>query len=234
MASIKDAFEDVFHDNNSFIKLVILAIPVYFCTSNYINGQNITEFWWVYLSTFLLLFGFVIKCTANVRNAENYILPKIDIINLLWAGIKGFVAIGPSIAINYFIANYLCDFTAKYITDTIAFNIFKYVIWSIFTAIILTCYLGYSKNFKIKEAYNLKTISNSSMDILIAVLFMIPQVLLAAALVLVPVCYLLWLFFGISHSISIFYYCIVFVFILAVTGHYLAQIDYENIKEEEL
>lgn len=232
MASIKDAFLDVYNDKNSFIKIFVLAIPVYFCTTLYQSGQSFAELWRVFLLTFLLLFGFVIKCTSNVRNTENYILPRIDILTLLWTGAKGTIALAPAIAVNCLIANYLCEFTSNYITDILAFNIFKYVIWSIFTAIILTCYLGYSKTFKIKDAYNFKAISNSSIDILISVLFMIPQVLLAAAIVLLPVCYLLWLFFGISHNISIFYYCMVFVFTLAMSAHYLAQIDYETIKEE--
>lgn len=233
MASIKDAFEESFQDNHSFFKFFVLALPVYYCTNAYLNKENLVPLFWVFTLTFLLLFGFVIKCTTNVRNGANNVLPGLNIFDLIWTGTKGTVALGPVIVINCILAHYLCKFTANFIVDEGTLNVFKFVIWSIFGAIIMTGYLGYAKTFKIKDAYNFKAISQSSTDVLIAVLFMIPQVLLAAGLVLVPASYILWLFFGMSHSIAIFYYCIVFVFTLAVSAHYLAQIDFEVIPRDD-
>ena len=180
--------------------------------------------------TFVILFGFLIKCTSNVRNGKTYVLPSLNIFDLIFTGLKGSIALGPSILINSYIAYYLCGLVEKYISNV--FLIFKFLIWGLFIAIILTCYLGYAKTFKIKDAYNLKVIFKSSADVMIAIIFMIPQILLAAAIILLPVGYILWLFFNPTHSVSIFLYCLVFVFMLAVTGHYLAQIGFENLAEK--
>ena len=200
-----------------------------------INGSKdeMSAIWWLYVITFLLLLGFFIKCTANVRNTETYVLPSLNIFELIWSGVKGTLALGPSIAINSYIAYFLCNLTAEYLPESSILTIFQAVIKCIFASIVLTGYMCYSRNFKIADAYNLKAISKSSADIMIATLFMIPQLLLAAALLLLPVCYLLWLFWGTWHPISIFYYCIVFVFTLAMAAHYLAQIDFETIDRED-
>ena len=57
------------------------------------------------------------------------------------------------------------------------------------------------------------------------------QMLLVNLVVLVPVLYLIWIFFGLPHPIATFYCCTVIVFNLAIMGHYMAQIDYETIEE---
>ena len=69
MASIKDAMEEAFTDNLSFIKYVVFTVPLYYCVYLYTSSKgDLTGFWWMASVTFLLLFGFLIKCTTNVRN----------------------------------------------------------------------------------------------------------------------------------------------------------------------
>ena len=235
MASIKEAFTEVFQDDNSFVKSLILAIPLYFCVNAYINGskEEMAGLWWLCIVTYLLLFGFFIKCTANVRNTESHVMPSLNLFELIWNGFKGTLALGPSIAINSYIAYFLCDLAAKHLPASVVLTAFQTVIKCIFASIVLTGYMCFSRKFKISDAYNLKAISKSSADIMIAALFMIPQLLLAASLLLLPICYLLWLFWGTWHPISIFYYCIVFVYTLAMAAHYLAQIDFETIDRED-
>lgn len=235
MASIKEAFNEVFQDDNSLVKSIILAIPLYFCVNTYINGskEDMAGLWWLYILTYLLLFGFFMKCTANVRNTESYVLPSLNIFELIWNAFKGTLALGPSIAINSYIAYFLCDLAAKYLPESSILTVFQFVIKCIFASIVLTGYMCFSRKFKISDAYNLHVISKSSADIMIATLFMIPQLLLALAILLLPGCFLLWLFWGPWYPISIFYYCIVFVYTLAMAAHYLAQIDFETIDRED-
>ena len=233
MASIKDAFEEALQDSNSVFKFILFAIPVYFCVHLYMNSSDLTGFWFLASITFLLLFGFLIKCTSNVRNGKDYVLPSFNIFLLFGAGIKGIVAIGPAIAINCWLANLTCGFVQNYIPASNLLIVFKCIIWAIFISIILTGYLCYAKSFKIADAYNLKIISNSCIDILVAVLFMIPQIIIADAIILAPVTYVVWLFFGLNHPIMIFFWSVVAIFSLAMLGHYLAQVDYEIIDSKD-
>jgi hypothetical protein len=52
-------------------------------------------------------------------------------------------------------------------------------------------------------------------------------------ILIVPMGYLLWLFFGLQHPISIFFVCGVVIFNISIMGHYLAQIAYEIIAIDE-
>ncbi len=233
MPSIKDAFEEAIQDDNSIIKYFVFAIPVFICTVLYTNKNTLSAFWTASIVTFLLLFGFLIECTKNVRNGKEYVLPSFNVFSIMWAGIKGSVALGPLIAVNCWLAITIINFLGNYIPDPNTITVFKYMIWGVFGAIMLTGYLCYAKTFKIIDAYNFKTISDSSMDILIAVIFMIPQVLIADAIILVPITYIIWVFFGIPHPIATFFWSMVLIFNLAMCGHYLAQIDYEAIATKD-
>ncbi len=235
MASIKDAFEEAIQDHGALTKYFIFAIPVFLCTILYSNADKngLSAFWAVSIITFLLLFGFLIECTTNVRNGKDSVLPSYNIFAIFWSGIKGSVALGPSIAINCTLAYFICNFIENYIIELNTLLVFKTIIWCVFGSIILTGYLCYARTFKIVDAYNLKAISDSSMDILIAVLFMIPQILIANAILIIPVNYIVWVFFGIPHPIATFYWSMCLVFNLAMCGHYLAQVAYETIAVKE-
>lgn len=232
MASIKDAFEESMQDSNAIWKYVIFAIPVYYCVQLYLSGAWF-GFWTLVIPTYFLLFGFLAGCTANVRNGKSSVLPSFNIFKLFWDGIKGTVALGPSIAINCWLASLIANLLPNYLVEPKTCAIFQGVVWALFGAIILTGYLCYAKRFRILDAYNFKTISESCVDILVAVLFMLPQVAIANALLLVPVTYIIWIFLGIPHPVATYYWCMVGIFNLAMCGHYLAQVDFENIKTEE-
>ena len=233
MASIKDAFEESFHANNATLKYIIFAIPLYYCLDKYLNGTNPALFWGLTFLLYLFYFGFLLECTANVRNSKERVLPSFNIFKTIWAGFKGSVALGPSIAINSILAAIVYKFAANYVNDPTTLNVYKFLISGLFSSFILTGYLCYAKEFKISDAYNLKVIYNTSVDVFIAVLFMIPQIWLANAILIAPVTYIIWIFFGIPHPIATFYWCMVFVFNLALCGHYLAQIGYEAIGTKE-
>lgn len=232
MASIKDAFEESMQDNHAFLKYIIFSIPVFYCVYLY-SENNMNGFWAMASITFLLLFGVFIKCTSNVRNGKDAVLPSFNIFAILWAGLKGLIALGPSIAINSFLASFICGYLPNIFTEPNTLMVFKGIVWCLFGSFMLTGYLCYAKNFKIADAYNFKSISEFCIDILVAVLFMIPQVLIANAILIIPISYIIWVFFGLPHPIAVFYWCMVLVFNLAMCGHYLAQMDYESIGTKE-
>lgn len=232
MASIKDAFEESMQDNHAIWKYLIFAVPVYYCVQLYLDGAW-GGFWTLVVPTYFLLFGFMLECTANVRNGKDSVLPSFNVFKLFWSGIKGTVALGPAIAINCWLASLIANLLPNFLVEPKTCTIFQGIVWTLFGAIILTGYLCYSKSFKILDAYNLKVISQSCVDILVAVLFMLPQVAIANALLLVPVTYLIWIFLGLPHPVAIFYWCMVGIFNLAMCGHYLAQVDYEAIGTRE-
>ena len=234
MPSIKDAFEESAHDNHSFFKYIIFAIPVYYCINLYNNlSTNSQSFWIFAILTFLLLFGFMIKCTSNVQKGGVRVLPSFNIFSMLWDGIKGTVALGPLIALCGWVAVFLCGLIENYIPESNVLIAMKFVICGLFASIALTGYMCYSKNFRIADAYNIKIISESSADIFVAVIFMIPQILLADAIIVAPVTYIIWLFWGIPSPIALFFWSMVAIFTIAMTGHYLAQLSYENITTKE-
>ena len=208
MASIKDAFEEALQDQHAIWKYVIFAIPVYFCVQLYLDGAW-SGFWALVIPTYFLLFGFMSECTANVRNGKDAVLPSFNVFKLFWAGLKGTVALGPSIAINCWLASLIANLLPNFLVEPKTCTIFQGVVWALFGAIILTGYLCYAKRFRILDAYNLKTISESCVDILVAVLFMLPQVAIANALLLVPVTYIIWIFLGIPHPVATYYWCMV-------------------------
>lgn len=228
MASIKDAFEEAMQDSNAIWKYIIFAVPVYFCVQLYLDGAW-GGFWTLAVPTYFLMFGFLAECTANVRNGKDAVLPSFNVFKLFWAGIKGTVALGPSIALNCWLASLIANLLPNFLIEPKTCAIFQGIVWALFGAVILTGYLCYAKSFKILDAYNFKLISEACVDILVAVLFMLPQVAIANALLLVPVTYLIWVFLGIPHPVAIYYWCTVGVFNLAMCGHYLAQVDYETI-----
>lgn len=231
MASIIDAFQESLQEHNSFTKFTILAIPVYFCVKPVVDGE--TPIWWLYILTCILLLGYMIKCIYNVRNCKDHVLPSLNIFDLLWSGLKGAIAIGPASIICGIASGYLCNLASDFIPESALLKVLEFIISSLFSAIVLTCFLGYAKTFKIKDAYNFKAIFKSSADVMIAMLFMILQVAIVAILILLPVGYVLWLFFTPTNGVTIFFYCLLYVFLLTMTSHYLAQIDFENIAEEE-
>lgn len=233
MASIKDAFDESFQDTHAIIKYIIFALPVFYCIYLYTNN-NMGGFWTMATITFLMLFGILIKCTANVRNGKDAVLPSFNIFGILWSGLKGTIALGPSIAINSWLAILVNqNLLPNIFVEPNTLMVFQGIVWALFGSIMLTGYLCYAKTFKIADTYNFKTISESCIDILVAVLFMIPQVLIANAILIIPVSYVIWVFFGLPSPIANFYWSMVLIFNLAMCGHYLAQMDYEAIKKEE-
>jgi len=215
----------------SILKYFVFAIPVFYSINLY-TSNNHSIFWIIAPLTLTLLFGFLIECTANVRSGKNHVLPSFNIITILWSGIKGIIAIGPSIALNIWLAITICSrFT---LADPNVDGVIKGIIWALFVSMMLTSYLLYTNNFKIADAYNFKIISDSSVDIFLAVLFFIPRLIIVNAVIIGSITYIVWLIFGIPSLACTFFWCMALIFNLAIITNYFAQVDYEimGVKEQ--
>ena len=137
MASIKDAFEESFHDNNATLKYIIFAIPLYYCLDKYLNGTNPALFWGLTFLLYLFYFGFLLECTANVRNSKERVLPSFNIFRIFWAGIKGAVALGPLIAVNCWLAVFVNNILVNYMTEPNTLLVFKCIVWGVFGSMML-------------------------------------------------------------------------------------------------
>ncbi|HNW25186.1 MAG TPA: hypothetical protein PLG15_04260 [Candidatus Gastranaerophilaceae bacterium] len=224
MASIIDSFRETFTDNMSFFKLLTFAVPLYFAHDLYLkNPQNPTGALWLAGITIFFLFGFLIKVTGEVLNEGDTVLPFLNPLKLALASLKGIIAIGPITWLSASIATYVIPKV-----NVIGwFNItFQIVIWLIVIGIALTSFLMFVKNEKIADSYNLKVLFNKSVDLSIAIIFFIFQLTLINIPTNVFIGYIILVLFGFG-PLFYFFAAYAIVFNVAVTGHYMAQLQYE-------
>lgn len=233
MASIKDAFEETLQDEHALAIYIIFAIPLFLCTKFIIDADKTGYFLITALFTIILLLGFTLKCTSNVRSNSTKVLPSLNIFPLLWNGIRGIIVLAPLIIIAYTLEFFTAGFLSNIITNPTTLQVFIAITTGLCNSIIYTGYILFARRFRASDVYDFKTISTYCVDILIAVLFMSIKMFFVNLIILVPVLYFIWIFFGLPHPIATFYYCIAIVFNLAIMGHYMAQIDYETIGEKE-
>ncbi len=233
MASVKDAVEESLQDNNAIIKYIVFTIPLFYTVTLMLQGNNSGLFFTVLVLTFLLLFGFMLKCTYNVRNGNICVLPSFNIFSIFWDGIKGSIALAPLSIVSFIIYGAVTKFISPYMPDGNFSNIFNGIIAALCVSFAFTGYLLYTKKFSIFDAYNIKAITKYCADVMIAMFFMAIQIVIVNAIILIPVTYIIWLFFGIPNPVAIYFWSMVGILNLAIMGHYLAQIHYEIIETDE-
>lgn len=231
MASIKDAFEETLQDEHALAMYIIFAIPLFLCTKFLVEAKA-EAFLTTAIFTSVLYIGFMLKCTSNVRASQNVVLPSFNIFPLLWNGLKGIIVLAPLIIIAYTLEYFIAGWLGNIIANPATLNIFIAITTGLCNSLVYTGYILYARRFKATDVYDFKTIGTYCIDILIAVIFMKLQVFLINLIILTPVTYLIWIFFGLPHPIATFFWCTVIVFNLAIMGHYMAQIDYETIEED--
>jgi len=229
MASIKDALEESFQENSSIPKFILFSIPLYAC----ISYKSIPFYNILLCFTIILLFGFTAICTNNVKNSNMRVLPTFNILKILYIGVKGIITLAPMIIGIYFLGQYVGNLIGSLNLDIKLINTFTYIIYSLLGSIVITSYLLFANKFEIIDAYNFKAIYKYSPDILISLIFMVLMMAIVDAVIVAPVTYIIWLFFGIPHPIAIFFWSIVGILNLSMLGHYLAQISYEIIEVKE-
>ncbi|MBR1424223.1 hypothetical protein IJ579_01515 [bacterium] len=231
MSSIISHFNESFADNLSVVKMIIYTIPVFICASFFVKGEmNSFYFWLIPLLLFFL--GVLTKGINNIRTNNNELL-TFNIWEIIYSMALSIVCVVPQIiifgAIGLLIVNFI-----KLPVELPHFQlIFEIIIWSILGSIVLTSYLAFAKHMYILQAFNYKLIIDSCMDVLVSLMFFVPQLMLANAIMVAPALAICSQF-GIpyTHWAFIAYYSFLVVVNISLLANYFAETAFENIKED--
>ena len=224
MASIIDSFRESFGDRFALLKVIVLAIPVFYSYQVYLGSKVTYGYFTFILSlTLFLLFGFLIEVTTNVINDHDSVLPSLNPLKLGIASGKGILAVAPITAISAALTNYICSFVniIPWLDITI-----KIILWLIVGAIFLTSFLMFTQREKISDAYDIKFLLEKSGDLITTILIFLIQLIVINIPINGFIGYTLLVLFGFGPIFN-FFLAMVLVFNLAVTGHYMAQVHYE-------
>ena len=229
MASIVDAFQEAFHEDFAYLKIILYSIPVNFVVDLYMKGKmQQFEFWGFIVGMFML--GLLTAGINNVRMNKKEIL-TFNPLHYLKALGKTIVVVVPHLFVFYNLGKIIIK-CVKIPVDLPWVPItFEVIVWSILFSIIFTSYLSFAKYLKMKEGFNYKVITECCIDVLIAFGFFVPQLALANLVLLIPVAYLFFFFkLPFTHWGFIAYCCMVLVVNISILSNYLAQCAYEHIK----
>lgn len=229
MASMIDAFREVFSDKLSFIKLgLYTALSYYAFLVSYDSTLKNPSMLWLIILTELILFGLTIKVANNVINERDNILPSFNPLEPLWSAIKGIIAIGPFGAVIFFIASYLTGMINIILWLDI---ILKIIIWVLAFALFITAFSVFTIRERILDVYKIKTLFDKSGDMIIVTIFFILKSAVVNIIIVGFLGYIFYILFGAGHVFNIFL-TFATVFNAAATGHYWGQINYETFDDE--
>lgn len=226
MASIIESIENVIHDKYSFVKLIIYSIPV-LISYNFFRIGNISMFYLVSLLTLIMFMTIIIKVFRNIRTNNNSVLPDFNIFLFIKTATKLFFAMGPIMLICIWTGIKLTQIQVPIPLPNIQI-IYSVIVWLITSGIIITSLILYARNEQIKEAYNLKSISDNCISIIFSLLMFLFQIGIFNALSVGSVAYILYVFkFPLDNFALTIVSALSLVTSIAVAGDYFAQIDYE-------
>lgn len=229
MAIIFQAVNEAFADKLSVLKFIIYGTPVYFSAQFFKNGQ-MNEFYMLGGATAILLLTLMVCAISNIRNNNKEII-TLNPLKLVWVLAKLSVAICPIVLVLIPLGNFI----VSVIPDIAGIDNFKtiatVVVWVLIGSILLTSYLAFAKFLEIKQAYNIFVISNSCIDVVINLLFFIPQLVFVDVLLFIPIWYVFY-FFKISfeHWSFLAYASYMFIANISIVANYFANVSYELIK----
>jgi len=224
MASIVDAFNEALCEDLSFVKITLYSIPVFFCANLFIKGRMGDFYFWGGLTAILLL-GLLTQGINNVR------ILTLNPIFLAASIGKSFIVMAPQILIWSIIGSMILKYVNIPIDLPHVPIIFATIVWAVIGSILLTAYLSFAKYLKVQQGFNYKVILESCVDILISLLFFLPQLAIANAVLIGPVAYLFYFFqLPFTHWGFILYCSLAFVVNISIMANYFAQASYEHIK----
>ena len=153
-----------------------------------------------------------------------------NIFKTLWLSFKCLVAMAPVIIGLYFLWGVLFAFIVARVNDFIVATTINIILYVLFLSMFMTSYVLFTHEFKILDAFNLKLIFKHSFDFFLHFLFFALKCTILNAVAITPIYYIVWLFFGLDSFIPYFIISLTSVINIAITSHYLAQIDYEIIE----
>lgn len=229
MANIIGVCSDVFTEEYALAKIFVYAIPVFICINAFATGQFVLS----YICGFfviLMLLGLLSFGINNLRENKNEIL-TFNIQQLAITTVKTAVAITPQVSIAVMIAMT----TKELIPEIDGFPQFQMIInimiWCLLFSMVMTSYLSFAKHLRIKEAYNIKIIYESVVDVFVNLVFITLQMVIANSIFIGLMVYIFTLFnMKLTHPGFLFYCSILVIVNLSVLANFLAQVSYDFIK----
>ncbi len=232
MASLIDAFSDALGEDMAIIKIFVYAIPVFICINLFL-AKNFVVGSFLAIPTLILLAGLMSNGICNIRSNKREIL-TFNVISLVSVIIKLLLAVLP-ISCVMLLGGYCIITFIKFPFDIPYFIlIFNCIVALIVFSVIFTSYLAFSKTLNVIDAYNVKIISEASIDVFANFLFLIPQLLIANGILVGSVWYLFFAFhITINNPLFIFYCSCVGILNISALSSYYAQASYELIKGKD-
>lgn len=228
MASLTDAFNDAFGEEKAITKFIVYAVPVFICAYSYLNNNKLICYF-LMLPTILLLCALMSNGIHNIRTNKQEIL-TFNLFTIVSVLVKLLLAILPIFCVMFFIGYIIVNFVKlPFDVPNLPF-IFNFIVWLVLFSVVFTAYLSFSKTLTLEGAYNLKVVFESSLDVLINLLFLIPQLLIANGILIGVVWYLFFVFkLPITSPLFVFYCSCVLILNLSALSSYFAQASYELI-----
>jgi hypothetical protein len=229
MASVVDAFNEALSEDFSYVKFIVYAIPVYVVARFFMIGKMGHLIFWGFIAIFILL-GVLTQGINNVRRNKKEILTSNPLL-LIKSGFLSLIVLLPQIFLYKYIGNILI--TKVPIPDNITHLplIYSIIVWSILFSVLLTSYLSFAKYLKVKQAFNLKVILESCVDVLLNIIFFIPQLALVNLVIVGPIAYAFSLLNISLTNMGFIAYCsIAFVINVSIIANYFAQVAFDCIK----
>ncbi|MBQ8460392.1 hypothetical protein IJ541_09875 [bacterium] len=228
MAPIMEALSESMHEDYSFLKFIIYSIPIHYVLALHLSGRHAYALFFDILLA-ILIAGLLAQGINNVRRNRTYIL-SIKPAELSKSCAKSTAVLLPVGLICWFIGFSICKIPIP-VNIPYFSSVVHIIIWTILFSLIITSFLSFAKYLKMKEAFKIKLIIDSCIDVLISILSYIPIITLINIFLIGPILYMLHIF-EISYSNWLFVeYCsIIFVIDISVSAIYLAQTAYEQIK----
>lgn len=229
MASVVDAFSEALSEDYSYLKFVVYAIPVYIVANLFLIGKmGHLMFWGAIVG--LLVLGLLTLGIHNVRRNRKEILTSNPLM-LIKATFLALIVLIPQIFIYTYIGKILT--TKIPLPDNIPhFSlIYSIIVWAVLFSLIFTSYLSFAKYLRLTQAFNLKRITESCVDILLNLIFFIPQLAIANLVIVGPVAYVFaFLNIPFTNWGFVAYCSIAFIINISIIANYFAQIAFEYIK----
>ena len=231
MASIISSLNDAFSEDAAGLKIFIYSVPVFFVANLFVSGQMSMFYLWGGVLGLILL-GVITQGIYNTRRNKRVIM-TINPIELFHSLITTAIAVIPQVLIFGLIGKLVIKFVPIPSEIPHLQLIFEIVVWALLFSIVFTSYLSFAKDLKISQAYNYGVIFNSCIDVLVALLFALPQLLLADLVLIGPGAYLIHiLHMEYTHWSFILYCSIMFVINISIFANFFAQLSYEQIHDE--
>ena len=229
MASIIDSFSEALSDRFALIKFVVYAIPVYIVADRFVLGKMAYVQIWGSLVALLFL-ALLTQAINNVRMSRTEIL-TLNPIKLFKALFKALIVLVPHVLVFGYLG-YVLNGLLIFNVNIPHFNLILHIIiWVIMGSVVLTSYLSFAKYLRISQGFNYRAIFESCVDVFVSLLFYSPQLVIAFAVLIAPVWYILTLLhISLNHWFFVAYCSIVFVIFVSIMANYFAQSAYEQIK----